>query len=127
MPTIKQSSDTITKLCETIYGTVRITGTEHSVNRLVRKLGSSGVIKIKLSSLKVSQQDSGDDERLPYEFDLNFDVKTYGCVKTISNNEGHCSDANVDDLLTLFCRLEMSIPSYLLKAAIDLGLVDEEN
>ena len=51
--------------------------------------------------------------RLPYDFDLHWDVKTMEDVERIANGEGHCSDADGNDLVDLFILHDMEIPECL--------------
>jgi hypothetical protein len=52
--------------------------------------------------------------RLPYPFDLLYDVKTMRDVEAIAKGEGHCSDATPDDLIELFIAQDLEVPECLL-------------
>ena len=54
-----------------------------------------------------------DLERLPYVFDLIWDVKTMAQVEVIANLEADCSDASPYDLYELFESEGMDIPKCL--------------
>ena len=51
--------------------------------------------------------------KLPYDFDLLFDVKTLEDVKIIANYGPHCSDASPQDLANLFITLGLDLPPCL--------------
>lgn len=52
-------------------------------------------------------------EKLPYSFDLHWDVKTLDDVERIAKGQGHCSSARPEDLVELFLDLEMEVPACL--------------
>ena len=52
-------------------------------------------------------------KKLPYDFDLHWDVKSFEEVERIANGEGHCGDATGDDLVDLFEVLDMEVPACL--------------
>lgn len=51
--------------------------------------------------------------KLPYIFDLLWDVKTYEQVERIAKFEATCSDANPYDLVELFQQENLEIPECL--------------
>jgi len=54
-------------------------------------------------------------KRLPYDFDLYYDVKYMYEVEMIAKGEPHCSDADGYDLYKMFSDLGMEIPDCLLE------------
>ena len=52
-------------------------------------------------------------EKLPYVFDLTYDIKTMEDVELIASGEPHCSSASPDDLVNMFIALKMEVPKCL--------------
>lgn len=56
---------------------------------------------------------SKQERELPYEFDLFYDIKTMKQVQNIAEGKPDCSDAEPEDLVTLFNELELEVPECL--------------
>lgn len=54
-----------------------------------------------------------DSQKLHPDFDLLYDVKTMADVETIAKGEAHCSDADPEELATLFKDLKLPLPDCL--------------
>ena len=52
-------------------------------------------------------------DKLPYDFDLLWDVKNEEQVERIAKYEGDCSDAEPHDLVDLYLKFDMSMPPEL--------------
>ena len=52
-------------------------------------------------------------DKLPYVFDLLFDIKTMSEIERIANGDSSHSDATSQDLIDLFIELNISIPKCL--------------
>jgi hypothetical protein len=57
-------------------------------------------------------------ERLPYSFDLHYDIKYMSEVEDIAKGNPHSSDATPEDLVELFIELELDVPECLHEAKI---------